>query len=358
MLMGFRRFVALLVIVVLIGGTAGCGGGSDTGGQGGSQAEEKVLNVFNWSEYLPQEVIDNFTKETGIKVNYSTYSSQEEMAAKLEAAPGQYDLIVASDYMVEALTKRGMLKELDLTKVPNFKNLAPECVNPPYDPGNKYTVPYMWGTVAIAVNTDKVQKEITSWNDLWDPAFANKIVVLNDARYIIGATLKSLGYSCNETDPAKLNEAKAKLKELVPRIKAFDSDSPKTLFASNEVVIGAIWNGEAALAAQENPAVKFVYPKEGCIRWQDNMAIPKDAKHPNNALLFMDYICRPEVGKQIAEAFPYASPNAETIKLLPEEKRNDPASYAPKEALEKGEYLKDVGEATVAFDEIWSEVKS
>ncbi|MDQ7791073.1 MAG: spermidine/putrescine ABC transporter substrate-binding protein [Desulforudis sp.] len=352
----YRWYLALALTIALVAGAvAGCGGGSGSN-QSGSQ--EAVLNVFNWSEYLPQEVIDAFTEETGIKVNYSTYSSQEEMVAKLEVGGSQYDLIVASDYMVEVLAKRGMLNEVDLSKVPNYKNMTPECIGQPYDPEDKYTVPYMWGTVAIAVNTDKVEKEITSWNDVWDPAFANQIVVLDDSRYIIGATLKSLGYSCNETDPARLDEAKTKLKELTPRIKAFDSDSPKTLFASNEVAIGIIWNGEAAIAGQENPAVKLIYPKEGAIRWQDNMAIPKGAKHPNNALLFMDYVCRADVGKQIAESFPYASPNAETIKLLPEELRNDPASYAPADVLALAEYLSDVGEATIAFDQIWSEVKS
>lgn len=351
-----RKMILQVLALILVAATlAGCGGQQAASQQA---EEEKVLNVFNWSEYMPQSVIDKFTAETGIKVNYNTYSSQEEMLAKLQAAPGSYDLCVVSDYMVEVMTKQGLLEPIKLDKIPNFKNVDPLYRNPPYDPQNRYTVPYMWGTVGIAINTDRVKRPVTSWLDLWDPAFAGKIVMLNDARYCIGATLKSLGYSCNETSPEALKRAKARLQELIPRVKAFDSDSPKTLLLNGEAVIGLMWNGETALAQKENPAIKYVYPKEGTIRWQDNMAIPKGAKHPENAMKFMNFILRGDIGKEIAEAYPYASPNAETIKMLPVEKRNNPASYAPEAELKKGEFLKDVGEATPEFERIWTEIKS
>ncbi len=356
MIRGLRLYVTLTLVLALAAGVlAGCGSG---GGQtAGGEEEEKVLNVFNWSEYLPQEVIGNFEQETGIKVNYTTFSSQEEMLAKIEAGGANYDVIVPTNYSVEGLVVRGMLQELDLSKIPHYQDIMPEYLDRNFDPENKYTLPYMAGSSSICVNTEKVTGEITSWNDLWDPAFANQIVLLDDPRDIIGMTLKSLGYSVNETDPAKLGEAKTKLKELIPRVKAFDSDSPKTLFISNEVSIGVTYNGEAALAMQENPAIKYIYPGEGAILWMDNMAIPANAKHPDNAHKFIDYILRPEVGVKIALEFPYAVPSTEVFKLLPEELQNNTASYAPAEAVENGEFQDDLGEATVIFDEIWSEVK-
>lgn len=356
MIKGLRLFVTLaLVFGAATGLLAGCGSGGD--GQTAGGEEEKVLNVFNWSEYLPQEVLDNFEQETGIKVNYTTFSSQEEMIAKIEAGGANYDVIVPTNYSVEGLVARDMLQELDLSKIPHHKDIMPEYLGRDFDPENKYTLPYMAGSSSICVNTEKVTREITSWNDIWDPAFANQIVLLDDSRDIIGMTLKSLGYSVNETDPAKLEEAKVKLKELVPRVKAFDSDSPKTLFISNEVVIGVTYNGESALAMQENPAIKYIYPKEGAILWMDNMAIPSNAQHPDNAHKFIDFVLSPEAGVKIALEFPYAVPSTEVFKLLPEELQNNTASYAPAEAIENGEYQKDLGEATVTFDEIWSEIK-
>ncbi|SFG28761.1 Spermidine/putrescine-binding protein [Desulfotomaculum arcticum] len=347
----------LMLVLALCIGLAGCGSGSGGTEQTAGQEEEKVLNVFNWSEYLPQEVIDNFQEETGIKVNYTTFSSQEEMIAKIEAGGADYDVIVPTNYTVEGLVQRDMLRKLDLSKIPHIQDIGPEYLDQAFDPGNQYTVPYMAGTTSICVNTDKVKKEITSWNDLWDPAFKNQIVLLDDPRDIIGMTLMSMGYSVNDNDPAVLDKAKDKLKELVPLVKAFDSDSPKTLFISNEVSIGVIYNGEAALAMEENPNITYVYPKEGCIRWMDTMAIPKDARHPNNAHQFIDYILSPEAGAKIAEAFPYAVPSKEAYKLLPESKRNNIASYAPDDALKNGEFENDLGETAVLYDQIWSEIK-
>lgn len=355
-----------LTVVILLAATllAGCGktaapaaAPATAPAQGDKPQIESELNIFNWSEYLPQDVIDAFSKEYGVKVNYDTYSSNEEMLAKIQSGASGYDLVVPSDFMVQVMVKRGLLEPINLNHIPNFKNIADQNKNQAYDPGNKYTVPYMWGDVVIAVNTDKVKQPITSWNDLWNPAFKGKVVALNDMRFVTGVALKTLGYSMNETDPAKLAQAKDKLKQLAANVKVWDSDSPKTSLLNGEAWIGLVWGAEGVLARRENPAIQVVYPEEGIGLWQDNMAIPKGAAHKNAAEAFMNFILRPEIHKQIADAFPYNLPNAAAQKLLDPQVLNDPQIYPPADVLAKGEWLKDLGEATPLYDQIWTEVK-
>lgn len=317
----------------------------------------KELNIFNWSEYLPQSIIDQFEKEYGVKVNYDTYSSNEELLSKLMAGGTQYDLIVPSDYMVDIMIKQGLLAPLDKNNIPNLKNLDPQFLNQYFDPGNKYSVPYMWGTVGITYNKAKVKNPPTSWADLWNPAYRGRVVMLNDSREVIGAALQLLGYSKNETDPAKLAQAKAKLKELLPNVKSFDSDSPKTLFLNGEVWIGQTWSGEAALAYQENPDIGYVLPKEGGGRFLDSMAIPKGAPHKYTAEVFINFLLRPEISAELSKAFPYGNPNKAALEILPEDLKKNPASYPPAEAVNRAEWNKDVGDATALFDRIWTEVK-
>lgn len=316
------------------------------------------LNIFNWSEYLPQSVIDKFEQTYGIKVNYSTFSSNEEMLAKLMAGGSQFDLVVASDYMVEILTKQNLIQPLDKENISNLKNLTDESINKPFDPGNKYSIPYMWGDACIAVDTSKVNIEIKSLADLWKPELKNSIVVLDDQRAIIGMALKKLGYSINETSEKALAQAKKELEALQPNIKAYDSDSPKTLLINGEAKVGFVWGAEASLARRENPNVKAVIPKEGLFLQQDNFVIPTQSRNKKAAETFINFILEPEIGVEISQEFPYASPNKESHKLMDPEILEDIAVYPPQEAVDKGEYLKDIGQAVQIFDRIWSEVKN
>ncbi len=317
----------------------------------------KELNILNWSEYLPQSIIKKFEKEYKVKVNYDTYSSNEELFAKLQAGANNYDLIVPSDYMVDIMIKQKLLAPLDKANLSNIKNIDPKRLNFYFDKGNKYTVPYMWGTVGIAYNSKKITTPPKSWADLWNPRYKGKVVMLNDSREVIGAGLQLLGYSKNETDPKKLAAAKARIKELMPSVKAFDSDSPKTLFLNGEVWIGQTWSGEAAIAYQQDPAVKFVLPKEGGGSFQDNMAIPKGAPHKYTAEVFINFLLRPEVSLELSRAFPYGNPNKAAFAIMPENLKKNPASYPPDAAVAKTEWNKDVGQATTLFDQIWTEVK-
>jgi spermidine/putrescine transport system permease protein len=323
-----------------------------------SKDSAEEINIFNWSEYLPQSVIDKFEQTYGIKVNYSTFSSNEEMLAKLMAGGSQFDLVVASDYMVEILTKQNLIQALDKENIANFKNLTDGSLNKPFDPGNKYSIPYMWGDACIAVDTSKVKTEITSLSDLWKPELKNSIVVLDDQRAIIGMALKKLGYSINETSEKALAEAKKELEALQPNIKAYDSDSPKTLLINGEAKVGFVWGAEASLAKRENTNIKAVIPKEGLFLQQDNFVIPAESKHKKAAETFINFILEPEISVEISQEFPYASPNKEAHKLMDAEILSDIAVYPPQEAVNKGEYLKDIGSAVQQFDKIWSEVKN
>jgi spermidine/putrescine-binding protein len=324
----------------------------------------KELNVYAWSEYVPQELLDSFTVEYGVEVNYDTYASNEELLAKLQAGARNYDVIIPSDYTVAIMIAQNMLEPIDIKQIPNFANVDDMFKNPTYDPGNKYTVPYQWGTVGIAVNTAEVTKPITKFADLWDPAFKDKLVVLDDEREIIGMALVVLGYDKNSTDPAQLQAAKKKLLELTPNIKLYDSDSPKTALLSGEAVAGVVWNGEAALAHQEDPTIDYILPQEGAGLWYDNLAIPKGAPHKDAAIAFLNFVLRPDMSILITEMFPYSSANKAALELL---KTADPEMYQaymefpatnpPADAVKKGHIIKDVGDATKLWDQIWTEAK-
>jgi spermidine/putrescine transport system permease protein len=324
------------------------------------QKYAKELNLFNWSEYMPQSVLDKFKQKYGIKVNYATFSSNEEMLAKIQAGgTSQYDLAVASDYMIQIMRKQkqALIEPIDLKSIPNFKNLSSLYVDKDFDRGNKYTVPYLCGTALIVINTQKFKQPVKSYKDLWDPKFKNSLVVLDDERAIIGMALKKLGYSLNETDQKKLMQAKAELVKVLPNIKAYDSDSPKTLLINGEAGAGLIWSGEASLALRENPHLAVVYPQEGMYLWQDNFFIPKGSSHKKEAELFINFVLDPENAAMISKAFPYTTPNTAALKFLGKVYLDDKAANPPKSELTKGEYLKDVGAATRVYDRIWSEIK-
>jgi spermidine/putrescine transport system permease protein len=347
-------FTALGACLVL----AGCNSTPAAGPETGSSGLDKELNVFNWSEYLPESVISKFEQKYGVKVNYSTFSSNEEMLAKLSAGGGIYDLSVASDYYIQSMVKQDMIQPIDLNNIPNFKNLLPEFVNKEYDPGNKYSVPYMGNTVSLAVNPSKVKTEITSYADLWKPELASQIVMVDDQRFILGMVLKTLGYSANDTDPAHLEEAKQKMIQLMPNIKAFDSDSPKTLMINGEASIAFVWGAEIALAQREVPEIKTVLPKEGLMLAFDNFVIPKGAKHKKTAEAFVNFLLDPEISAEISQSFPYINPNGEARKSIDKAILDNIAIYPPKEEISRIEGLNDIGEATTLYDRIWNEVKS
>lgn len=317
--------------------------------------KEKVLNVFNWSEYIPSTVIKQFEEETGIKVNYSTYGSNEEMYAKLSVGNSGYDITVPTLFYLDILMEQGMLEEINKDNIPNLKNIGEDFLGLNIDPENDYSIPFMWGTGVIAVNEELIDKEVTGYKDLFDSEFENSIVASDDMRFILSAMLAVEGYEPNSTNKEEIDKAGEKMKELLPNIKAFDGDSPKTMLITNEAKAGILYGGEAALAIQENPAIKMVLPEEYLLLWQENIVIPKGAPHLENAEKFIDFLLRPDISKEITMSYPYANPNLEALKEIPEEIRQ--LIELPTEDLNRGVYAEDVGEATVIYDRVWSEIK-
>jgi spermidine/putrescine-binding protein len=341
----------LLSLVLAVTGSqlVACGGGG-----GGGEAGE--LNLFVWTEYLPDSVVQKFTEETGIRVNVSTYSSNEDLLAKVQSGnEGTYDVVVPSDYMVKMMAAEGLLDELDKAALPNLSNIEDSFLDPSFDPGNTYSVPYMGGVAMLVYNKDAVTEPITGYEQLFDPQYANSIVALDDFRAVIGMASKSLGYGLNTTKDAELTQVAAQLEKLKPNVKLLDSDSPKSAMLSGETSIGYMWNAEVAICQQESDDFEAVFPSEGCYLFLDNLSVLKGAKNRENALKFINFILEPKVSKMISEEFPYLNPNREAVALLPDSYRDNPVSNVPSEVIAKGEYVLDLGADVVKYDELWTE---
>ncbi len=320
--------------------------------------KKEVLNLFCWSEYVPDSVVKSFSKETGIKVNVENYPSNETMLAKLQAG-GKYDLIQPSEYVVESLIKQGALAELNMANIPNFKNLDPKYLKLAHDPENKFSVPWMAGSVGIVVNTAKVKDEVKGLKDVFSGKYKKKIVTLDDNREIVSWALSTLGLPINDITAESLEKAKPVIKGWLPQIKAYDSDSPKDKFKSGEAVIGVVWSGEAAILWRDTKGsgkYKYVLPEEGTHLFIDSLCIPKAAPHKEAAEKFINYILRPEVSKLISKDFPYTNPNAEARKLLTKPELANPASYPTGEP--KMEIFKDIGKAAGDIDKMMTDLRS
>lgn len=325
---------------------------------GKGKSEKQVLNIFNWSEFLPQSVIEEFEKEYNVKVNYSTFSSNEEMLAKLMGGNVPYDIVIASDYTIEIMRKQNLIQEIDKNNIPNLSNIDKNVLDLEFDPGNKYSLPYMWGGNYIVVNRSKITKDIKSFKDLWDSDFKNSMVILDDSRVILGMALQKNGYSINTKNPKELEKAKEDLIKLMSNVKAFDSDSPKTLLINGEASIGYVWGTEAYLAKLENPNLETILTKEGVVPQYDNFVIPKKAQNKKLAEEFINFIYRPEISAQVSKEFPYANPNKAAYPLIDSSKLNDISVYPPRKAVEGNEIIKDVGNATKLYDSMWTEIKN
>jgi len=312
----------------------------------------EILNVYNWSEYLPSELLKQFERETGIKVNYSTYDNNETMYAKLKAVHNAgYDIVVPSTYFVDRMRRQGMLLKLDKSKIPNFKNLNPELLNKSYDPHNNYSIPYLWGATAIVVNDKYYPRgSITRWADFWQPKLKNQLLLLDDTREIFGIALLVLGYSVNDTNPEHIKIAYEKLKQLLPNVKLFNDETVRNIYIDEDALIGMGWAGDAFLANQENPHIQYIYPQEGFIISMDNMTIVKNAPHVENAYKFINFILRPEIAKQISLSVGFATPNLVAYKMMPKEILNNHIIYPSQEILHHGQFQVDVGNAATIYE--------
>jgi spermidine/putrescine transport system permease protein len=323
---------------------------------GGCRKEQAKLHLFAWSEYVPQEVIDGFTKETGIPVDYEVYDSNEAMLSKLAPGSSQYDVIQPSEYAVEHLIHRGMLAPLDFAQIPNIANLEADMRDLPYDPGQKFSVPYMTGTVGIVVNTATVKEPIRGFVDVFQEKYKGRIVVVDDNREIVSWAFSALGIPINDVTPENLAKAKPLLKKWLPLVKVFDSVDPKRPLRGGDVDIGVVYSGDAAMLYQEDPKFQYILPVEGAHQFIDNLCVPAGSAHKAAAYAFINYILEPEVSKIISDKFPYTNPNAAARKLLSKEQLANPASY-PKDAAHL-EVFHDIGHAAADVSAMMTELRS
>lgn len=319
-------------------------------------AEDNVLNIYNWTEYMDETILTNFEEEYGITVNYSTYTGNEELIDVLNAGPVEYDLVVPTDYAVTTLRNDSKLGSLDRANIPNFGNIAPAFINPAYDPGNRYCIPYQWGSTGIGYNIKATGREIRGWSDVFDPAFAGRVSMLEDPRESLGAILLYLGYSPNTTDQIKINEAAEFLKSHADHIAAFASDNGQDLLAAGEVDIALEYNGDIFLVMAENPDLRYVIPEEGAITWSDNLCLLASAPHKENAEKFMNYLLEPEVGAALSNYLHYASPNQAAIPFLNAEDLNNPGLYPPAEVRARMFFNVDLGLENALYTDVWNDI--
>jgi spermidine/putrescine-binding protein len=346
-----KRFLLLAIAASFL---LSCGGTQEA-----APAPAKTVNVYIWTNYLPQDVVADFERETGIEVNVDTYDSNEAILEKLQSGVADYDVVVPSDYMMKILIPQGLLAEIDPARLPNLKNLDPRFLNQKYDPGNRYSLPYLWGTTGIGYNKEKIKQPIDSWRALFDERHAGRVLMLDDTREAFGAALKLMGRSLNEKDPVVLRQAAEMLRKQKRLVRTYNSSDFANLLAAGDVDIAQGWNGEMAEAVDAAPdRLAYVVPKEGGTLWIDNLAVPKTARNVDSVYVFLDYVMRPEIAARIVNDVHYAGANQAALALIDEKIRTNPAIYPPQEVLDRCELIEDLGDTTLLLDELWTEIKA
>ncbi len=323
---------------------------------GTAAAEDKELVFMNWGPYINSGILEQFTKETGIKVIYSTYESNETLYAKLKTHNQGYDLVVPSTYFVAKMRDEGMLQKIDKSKLSNFKNLDSNYLDKPYDPNNDYSIPHVVAiNLGLAVNTDMYDpNDFQSWGDLWKPELKGQLMLMDDTREVFHIALRKLGYSGNSTDDKQIDEAYAELQKLMPNVLVFNSDNPAAPYLSGEVGLGMLWNGSAAAAQKEGLPIKLVFPKEGGIGWVDNFAISSGAKNVDAAHKMIDFLLRPEIAEQISRDTGYLT----GVKASNDKFQDVAPLFPSQEDLDRVEWQSAVGDKTVKYEEYFMKLKA
>lgn len=316
-------------------------------------AEEKKLNFYNWDTYIGETTLADFATATGIEVKMDLFSDNDELFAKLRAGNPGYDVIVPSTNWVARMSAADLLMPLDHRLIPNMKHIGARFLkDTPFDPGRKYSLPYMWGTVGIGYRKSKVKSVPDSWKWLYDSdVYSGKIAILSECDQMLGSALKLLGYSLNSTNADELKQAEAMLIKQKPHIKAFADDNGQDLLASGEVDLTMEWNGDIAQLMSEDDDIGYVVPKEGCLQWEDTLAIAKGAPHPQNAHAFINFIHDPMVNMGIAKTVQFATPNQTAVDGMDKSYSGNPAIFPPPADLAKAEGLNYLGEAAMSMRE-------
>jgi len=354
-----KSFIILVVVVLL---SVAC-----TTQQAPVQTQEikptepqmtKELNLFAWSDELPQEILDDFQKETGIVVTMDTFDSNESLIAKLEAGATGYDVVNPSQYAVPILTGKELLAEIDHSKLKNYDNLSQLFKEVSFDPGNKTSIPYLWGTTGFAYNDECVKEPISSWKALWDDQYKGRIYMLDNmlAAYIAG--LQVNGYHANTTNPDEIAKATESLIQQKKVLGGYNSTSFPDLVSSGEACIVEAWSGNVLQVIKENPHVHYVIPDEGGSMWVDSYSILESAKNVEAAYAFLDYLLRSDVAAKVTQLTQIATAVEKSKELLPEEIRNNAAIFPPEEKLAKTDFIVFLGDAMKYYQDGWTQVKA
>lgn len=337
----------LLIIFVL----TGCG----------SKDGEKVY-VYNWGEYMDPDVRELFEKQTGIEVVYEEFEQNEDMYPRIVSGAISYDVVCPSDYMIQKMIENDLLQEINYDNIPNLKYIDSTYLKSAeeFDPGNKYSVPYCWGTVGILYNKTMVDEPVDSWGILFDEKYSGDILMIESVRDAFAIALKYLGYDINSTNEAELEEAKALLKKQYPLVQAYVVDQVRDKMIGGEAALGVIYSGEAIYTSRENPDLEYIVPKEGSNVWIDAWAIPKNSKNKENAEAFINFMCDPEIALKNFEYITYSTPNSGAWELIEDEEiKNSPVAFPSKEVLDRCTAFRYLGEDMESlYVQKWNEAKS
>lgn len=321
--------------------------------------EQKTLTIFNWGDYINEDLLNDFEAETGIRIIYDMFASNEDMWTKFTTSGNSYDIVIPSDYMIERMIRENRLAPLDHSKLPNLKNLFPEFTQLSYDSEMKYSIPYFWSSTGILYNKQNVTTPVDSWSVLWDEKNADKIIMMDVPRTTLMVALKVLGYSMNTTDPKELADAKQLLIKQRPLVVAYAGDNVKDMMLQGEGDYALIWSGEAYVVMEQSENFDYVVPKEGTNLIFDGMVIPTTSEHKDEAHQFIDFMLRAEVAAKNMEVVFYNTPNREAYKLLPPEKQKLLGAL-PFESMQRGEseVFVDLKEAMELYNNTWTEFKA
>ncbi len=356
-----------LLLLFAIGGRGGDDAGlAGTGQAPGAVDEERApprvmggeLNIYIWSNYLPDSVVSEFERRYGTKVNIELYDSNEALLSKLQAGGAAYDIIVPSDYMVSVLREQGLIAPITKEHITNIDNLDPRFIGMPFDPENTFSVAYMWGTTGIAYRKDKVTEPVEGWGALWQEKYRDRILMLDNVRETFGAALKHQGHSLNSTDPAKVRAAARLLKQQKRLVRAYDSAGFDQLLLSGDVWVAQAYSGQIAKAMAEDERIGYVIPKEGCTIFVDNLCIPRNAANKELAHEFINFVLESRIAAEIANGTGYSTANLRARSLIREDLLANVAAYPPPEALKLCEFISEIGSAITLYDRYWTEIKS
>jgi len=341
--------------IVLVGG---CGQSHEDREDSQNEAQSpQILYYFTWSDYADPALLTEFEKRTGHRVVVDTFSSNEELLAKIQSGASGYDVVVPSDFMAGVMAKLGLLAELDLTQIPNAKLLEEHLQGLSFDPNQQFAIPYLWGTVGIGYDSEVFPTPPDSWEILWDSRYRGRISMLNDQREVFGMALRSMGHSLNSQDPLLIEQVKDKLIRQKPLVKAYTSEHFDQLLVSGEVVLAHAWGGPIARAMRERPSIKYVVPREGGTIWTDCLAIPKSSRKPQLAMEFINYLLDVDVAVKTSNRLMFASANRLVKDRVGKEIRENSAVYPPLSTISRMEWMTDVHEAIRYYDRAWTELK-